>query len=300
MKTFTIYLLEKGFNHASIYTMTKCVERFDNYLKNQKLKPERCTYNDITGYIQYLAKKELSQRTIQHDIGVLKHYFSYLKTEDQTLINPIQHLNIKGVEREKIHDILPLEILEYMLENYPTEKHLLERIPLTASQHRNKLILSLFIYQGLTTTDLKQLRIENIELRQGCINIPESRKINPRKIKLNPNQILDLQEYMMIHREALIIESKEDTDKLIVSTKGGKHGVQNMLIYLQKEVKKLVPTLQDFKQIRASTIQRWLQQYGLRKTQYLAGHRFVSSTERYQKNDIEELQNELEKYGLTL
>ena len=300
MKTLTIYLLEKGFNHASIYTMSKCIERFENYLTTQKIKPEQCTYNDLTGYIQFLAKKGLIQRSIQQNMGVLKHYFNYLKSENEEIVNPVQHLDIKGVEKEKIHDIIPLEVLEFMLENYPTQQHLLEKIPLTATQHRNKLILSLFIHQGLTTTDLKELRIENVELRKGCINVPESRKINPRILPLNPNQILDLQEYIMIHREALLLESKEDTDKLIVSNNGGKHGVQNTLAYLQKDVKKLVPTLQDFKQIRASKIQRWLSEYGLRKTQYLAGHRFVSSTERYQKNDIEELQNELEKYGLTL
>ncbi|MGB3342779.1 MAG: hypothetical protein WBA61_02595 [Aequorivita sp.] len=39
----------------------------------------------------------------------------------------------------------------------------------------------------------------------------------------------------------------------------------------------------------ASVITIWLGQYNLRKVQYLAGHRYISSTERYLQNDLENL-----------
>jgi len=49
-------------------------------------------------------------------------------------------------------------------------------------------------------------------------------------------------------------------------------------------------------QIRASVITNWLHHYNLREVQYMAGHRFVSSTERYRTDNLEDLQKELEKY----
>jgi len=45
----------------------------------------------------------------------------------------------------------------------------------------------------------------------------------------------------------------------------------------------------NIKQIRASVITNWLGQYNLRKVQYLAGHRYISSTERYLQDDLENL-----------
>jgi integrase/recombinase XerD len=49
-------------------------------------------------------------------------------------------------------------------------------------------------------------------------------------------------------------------------------------------------------EIRASVITNWLQHYNLREVQYMAGHKFVSSTERYRTDNLEDLQKELEKY----
>jgi hypothetical protein len=40
----------------------------------------------------------------------------------------------------------------------------------------------------------------------------------------------------------------------------------------------------------------WLKTYNLRQVQYIAGHKYVSSTERYQANNLENLQNKLEKF----
>ena len=48
--------------------------------------------------------------------------------------------------------------------------------------------------------------------------------------------------------------------------------------------------------VHESVITRWLKQYNLRKTQYLAGHQYLSSTEAYQKSDLEGLQEVVQKY----
>ena len=54
--------------------------------------------------------------------------------------------------------------------------------------------------------------------------------------------------------------------------------------------------LLNTKQIRASVITKWLKQYNLRETQYLAGHRYISTTEGYQQNDMEGLSEEINMY----
>jgi integrase/recombinase XerD len=43
-------------------------------------------------------------------------------------------------------------------------------------------------------------------------------------------------------------------------------------------------------------ITNWLKHFNLRETQYMAGHKYVSSTERYRMDNLEDMQKELEKY----
>lgn len=59
------------------------------------------------------------------------------------------------------------------------------------------------------------------------------------------------------------------------------------------QLKKLNPKVINAKQIRSSVITEWLRKNNLRQVQYMAGHKYVSSTERYQLNNLDDLQNEL-------
>ena len=66
---------------------------------------------------------------------------------------------------------------------------------------------------------------------------------------------------------------------------------------LTKQVKSISPNFTNFKQIRASAITNWIKTAGLRKAQYNAGHRYISTTETYLPNDLEQLTDEIEKFN---
>jgi len=71
--------------------------------------------------------------------------------------------------------------------------------------------------------------------------------------------------------------------------------LKNTLHHLFRSVKKKNPGISSAKQIRTTVITHWLKNHNLRQVQYMAGHKWVSSTERYQKNNLESLQSQLEK-----
>ena len=54
--------------------------------------------------------------------------------------------------------------------------------------------------------------------------------------------------------------------------------------------------LKSPKQIRANVISWWLKNYNLRQVHYMDGHKYVSSTERYQLNNLDKLQERINKY----
>jgi len=71
--------------------------------------------------------------------------------------------------------------------------------------------------------------------------------------------------------------------------------VRQSICFVERGIKKTYPEIQNAEQIRKSVIVNWLKTYNLRQVQY-AGHNYVSSTERYQSNNPENLQNKLEKF----
>ncbi len=63
---------------------------------------------------------------------------------------------------------------------------------------------------------------------------------------------------------------------------------------LYKKLKRINHKVVSPKQIRASVITHWLSEHNIREVQYMAGHRYISSTERYLQDDLENLQEVIE------
>jgi site-specific recombinase XerD len=63
-----------------------------------------------------------------------------------------------------------------------------------------------------------------------------------------------------------------------------------------KAIQKTTQGIQSPKQVSSRVITWWLKNHNLRQVQYMAGHKYVSSTERYQLNNLDKLQEQLEKY----
>ena len=64
----------------------------------------------------------------------------------------------------------------------------------------------------------------------------------------------------------------------------------------QEKKQNCPPDITGAEQIRKSVIVNWLKHYNLRQVQYMAGHKYESSIERYQSNNLENLQNKQEKF----
>lgn len=68
------------------------------------------------------------------------------------------------------------------------------------------------------------------------------------------------------------------------------------ILHLNHALRKINPKLKNAAQLRQSVITEWLKEKDLRTVQYMAGHRNVSSTERYQTNNLEDLKEALNKH----
>ncbi|OWW23511.1 hypothetical protein B4Q04_20140 [Zobellia sp. OII3] len=285
---FIKYLLQKGYSIKSSERYLKDIDRFRKWLEKENITEEAIGYNDITHYIQS-KKRNVKQITVQTHLASLKQYYNYLQELGLVKENPILNVQIKGIKRRILHNILSKRELEKIYFDYKN----LESESL--SKKRNEIIVSLLVYQGLNTNEIKNLKTNDIKLREGRIFIGANRRSNERTLKLEAHQILDIMEYRLKTRETILKETKKQTDQFFIST-GNSLNLQNVMQKLMQQLHRQNRSVENAKQIRASVITHWLKNHNLREAQYFAGHRYVSSTEAYLMNDLEDLQEDIDKY----
>ena len=280
---FRTYLETKQLDKSTIRMKTNYTGYFLKWLETENLQQTSVTYNDLLVFIDYCKEKGRSSKHINTILRAIRNYYEYLKITDKYLINPAKSLHLKGIRKKLPQGILPYETLEKLYNNYKTDD---------LRAKRNKIILGLLIYQGVTTDELQRIKVNNIDLKTGKINVLGSKRNNGRKLELKSAQVLELQEYIKVIRTEII---NQEPEQLVVSMQGSGN-IKNSLYHMFRQVKKINPDIRNAKQIRLSVITYWLKNYNLRKVQYMAGHKYVSSTERYQKNDMESLQKQLDLF----
>lgn len=301
MNSFKQYLESRELSKSTITHYNTYVLDFISWLDKDNTEIENTTTKELTAYLLKLQKQGLQNKTKAIRINCLKHYFNWQIQCDKRNDNPAKHIKIRGTKTKKLHDIFTLQQLEKLYNDYtiPSEddkrnnrnwwqEHLLTR-------KRNKVALGLLIYQGLTTAEIDKLTENDLQLREGKIFIKGSKKSNERTLELKSHQIMDLMEYQLKTRLELLKIAQKQTNQLFIS-KGKNIQSNNNWKRLSQVIKENNKKFTNFKQVRASVITHWLGMYNLRQVQYMAGHKYVSSTESYLVNRLEDLQSDIDKY----
>jgi integrase/recombinase XerD len=215
----------------------------------------------------------------------IKHFYNYLQQKELVQSNPAEELRIKNVIIRQPHDLLEWEDLEQLYKNYPTG---------SITGKRNKTILGMMIYQGLNSGEVAAIELKDVKLEEAKVYIPSVGRSNSRALKLESLQILQLQKYITQVRPVLLAMTEKQSEKLFTSSGNGNR-LDNSLSRLMKNAKKLNPKIKDPKQIRASVITYWLKHQNIRQVQYMTGHRYISSTERYRTDNLETLQEQIDE-----
>jgi integrase/recombinase XerD len=280
--TFEEHLKEEGFKPETVYQHCKYASYFLAWTAEESLSLNQITYTEILDFADHLKKDSKGINLINRVMLAVRYYFTYLQHEGQLNYNPAAGISLKGAIRTVPRDLLDKTELEDLYESYLIKD---ERT------HRNKVILGLLVYQALTREELETIRPEHLKLREGKIQVPQTGKQNGRILNLQPHQILDLQEYMLLvrpklqSRSARLFTGRNDLEEL-----------KNTLLHLNHALRRINSKVKHAVQIRQSVITEWLKEKDLRTVQYMAGHRYVSSTERYRESNLEDLKEALSKH----
>jgi site-specific recombinase XerD len=274
-----------------------------------------CTKKEIISYLFYLKNQGQKVNTRNKNLLILKHYFSFLIEQKQIEHNPAIGIKLQGLTKQKLHNIYTVEELTELLDTYyllvvtPTiekqqEKHskyyeILRRNTLV--QQRNYIILQLLVHQGLLAGELLRITTNDINIQQATLFVVASAKGNTRTLPLHATQIGSLMHYIEQVRPELLEYSTNHSDYLFLpSPKGTAKTTRkqklNSLKHFTQILKKTDKKFTSLTQLRISRISYWITTYGLRKAQYLAGHRNINTTEQYVREQVQDLADNLKNY----
>lgn len=264
------------------------LKRFTTWAKEQHfVNIEDLTYNELLSYVQQQKTKNIKVQTIKLRLNSIGKYYEYLKHIGLIEKNTVKKIKLKGALKPITQNILSYTELEQIYNDYIKIEAVTKNNPLTPYvKQRNNILLGLMIWQGATSGEIEKMTLEHVNLDNGTIYIPKSRRGAGRELKLYPNQILQLYQYINVIRPKLSPKANE----LIPGH------LYNLTQLLLNQVKGINQKIHNASQLRTSIIIHWLKVYGKRQAQYMAGHKYISSTEKFELQEIDSLTDTLLKH----
>ena len=282
------YLQSKNISEVTIKNYLSEIDLYNDFLLQHGKTAENAVKKDILDYLnnpyrpvskyKKVVAKQISNQTKQHILGILNHYYNYL-SQAYGIENITRLIKIRGTKRQHLRHLFTSDELEQLCDAlyYEHQEKTAFNKP-SLQQQKDYILLTLAVYQGLTLKEISQLKKDDFNLRKATINVNKSRRTNARVLSLDASQTGVLTLYFQ----------ENETLNFVSSI--------NYVSRLHKQLRKLCSQYENLIQIRASRINIWIKNQGLRKAQYLAGHRYISSTEAYLNNDFESLQNDLDSF----
>jgi integrase/recombinase XerD len=243
-------------------------------------KALKASYGELMEYLGYLRSQYTNARTVNRMLYGVKIYYDWLLASGQRSDHPARSVKLKDA-REKpvqLQDLFTAKELQKLLERKERYQH---------ARLRNELVISLLIYQALQLQEITGLELEDVNLEAATLYIRKTPKTNARTLKLEPSQVMLFYRYLHELRPRLI---KKPTSQLLLTLRGSAEKGEG-IGYLLETMQHLYPDRKlNARSIRQSVLHNMLQAgKDLRLVQVFAGHKKVSSTEKYRQTGLEEL-----------
>ncbi len=279
--------LQKEYSSTSISGYENMIIRFKLTLGE---RADKGSYTDVLDYIGLLREQNLHPKSLRNNLFAIKIYYRYLVVIGKRNDHPCQYLYLKDqINRAiQVESLYPREILTELYETYQAKNQ--------ENQQRDKIIISLLIYQALSVLEISQIKVSNVNLEAGTVKIKPNSKNKGRTLSLKSNQILlfhnyQKQDWKRYWRKR---KPKQRYDYFILSEKGVQiwcSSINRMINRNREKHDKLVAI-----KIRQSVIAHLLKENNdIRIVQEFAGHRRTASTEAYKQTGLEELKSAIEK-----
>ena len=278
---FIDYLrFEKKYSENTISSYKRDLNKMNLYLKKDFIK---LTKADIQKYIQNLSKNE-SSNTISRTISSLKSFYKFLEINKYTNTNPLTTI-ISPKTARKLPKVLSEEEVNKLLDINLNNDF----------DYRNKAMLELMYSSGLRVSELINLTVNDVDLKNSLVRI-FGKGSKERIVPLNDYATEALNNYILYHRPKLF--KQKESNYLFLNNHGNQMTRQGFFKTLKKIAKEKGIKSELSPHTLRHSFATHLLKYGadLRSIQELLGHSDISTTQIYTHITNEMLEKNYHEY----
>ena len=281
IEEFIDYLrFEKKYSENTISSYKRDLNKMNLYLKKDFIK---LTKADIQKYIQDLSKNE-SSNTISRTISSLKSFYKFLEINKYTNTNPLTTI-ISPKTARKLPKVLSEEEVNKLLDINLNNDF----------DYRNKAMLELMYSSGLRVSELINLTVNDVDLKNSLVRI-FGKGSKERIVPLNDYATEALNNYILYHRPKLF--KQKESNYLFLNNHGNQMTRQGFFKTLKKITKEKGIKSELSPHTLRHSFATHLLKYGadLRSIQELLGHSDISTTQIYTHITNEMLEKNYHEY----
>lgn len=262
---------EKGLATNTLESYGRDLKQYYGFLSGDSAASlANASQSTIVAYLMYLRKQGKATATIARRLAALKAFYQFLVKENYVAKNPTDELSSPKLER-KLPKVLTVEEVERLLSQ-----------PEVTSPvgKRDKAMLELLYATGIRVSELVNLNVGDIDLREGFVRCM-GKGSKERVVPMGEIAIAALKAYLDNARLKIIADPKEK------SVFVNHHGKRLTRQGFWKIVKKYAAQAQIRKEITPHTLRHSFATHllengaDIRAVQEMLGHADISTTQIY-------------------
>jgi integrase/recombinase XerD len=259
--------IDKKYENNTISSYKNDLKKFNEFLKNKSII--NIKKEDIISFLSTERNNKKSDKTLSHNLTVLKNFYKYLEITEKINYNPTNDLEQPKAIKSLPH-VLSINEVELLLDFDLNKKQ----------DYRDKAILELLYSSGLRISELINLKLENINLNENLVRVMGKGK-KERIVPIGDYATYYLDLYIKEYRK-LFLKGKI-SDYVFINASGNKLSRQSVFKMLQKrKEEKQIKTKFSPHTLRHSFASHMLENGAdLRSIQELLGHSDISTTQIY-------------------
>lgn len=280
LNDFCDYLkIDKRYSDLTVESYRTEIKGYLDFFKEKNIKVKDIKNSDIKDYLAYIKKSETSERTLAHNVSVIRTFYKFLLTLKIIERNPTEFLELPKL-RKKLPTVLSKEEVEKLLDIDLTDCY----------SYRNKAMLELLYSTGLRVSELVNLELSNIDL-ENCTLKTIGKGNKERIIPISDYALYYVEKYINKYRGSML--KKGVNNYVFINNHGNVMTRQGFFKIIKKlAVEKNIKIPISPHTLRHSFATHLLD-YGadLRSIQEMLGHSNLSTTQIYTHVSSEHLKD---------
>ncbi len=271
----------RNLSDNSIRAYRHDLEMFDDFLDSEKLSFDNPGPRNVRSFIGNLARKNLTESSINRVISSLKNFYKYCVKYDILKVNPFSHVrSISG--RRKIPDVLSFNEIDMMIKMTRND----------FAGIRDRVILELLYSTGCRVSELADMKVKDLDLKKRMALV-NGKGGKSRWVFLTKGTAEEVMLYLPLRKRHLNNSVSSEVTSLILNMKGNGISSRGIRFILDKYIRAIGVN----KHVSPHTFRHTFATdllnngAGIRAVQAMLGHSSISTTQVYTHVGIDRLKD---------